>query len=36
MKGKTGIQITFCCNAKDQEKGILFWKTMGVPFIGSK
>ena len=33
MKGKTGIQITFCCNAKTKEKGILFWKTMGIPFI---
>jgi len=33
MKGKTGIQITFCCTAKDTEKGILFWKTMGIPFL---
>ena len=33
MKGKTGLQITFSCTAGDKEKGILFWKTMGVPFI---
>ena len=33
MKGKTGIQITFCSNAKNKEKGILFWKTMGIPFV---
>lgn len=32
MKGKTGLQITFACTAADKEKGILFWKTMGVPF----
>jgi large subunit ribosomal protein L5 len=33
MKGKTGLQITFSCSAEDKEKGLLFWKTMGVPFI---
>jgi large subunit ribosomal protein L5 len=33
MGKKTGIQITFCCNAKTREEGTLFWKAMGVPFI---